>query len=82
MKVTIEKKEEIEVDIELPYYSFKLGYYFKVTEFNTITLFDFGEEISIANNGFMMKYPLTYQKITEQEFNLKFQEIKNKINNL
>ena len=80
MKITIEKKEMVEIEISFPRYARSGSHYYKIEENQTIVLFVSDMEHSFTVHGYMSKYPLYYMVITEDEFNTAFEELKSKIN--
>ena len=79
MKITIERKEKVVVEEQLPYFSKNNYHYYMVEESRTTVLF-FGEnEQSITVTQHMMQYPCSYEKIEEKEFNEVYNIIKKQI---
>ena len=79
MKITIERKEKVVVEVQLPYFSKNHYHYYMVEETRTTVLF-FGEnESSITVTQHMMQYPCSYEKIEEKEFNEVYNIIKKQI---
>ena len=79
MKITIERKEKVVVEVQLPYFSKNHYHYYMVEKSRTTVLF-FGEhESSITVTQHMMQYPCSYEKIEEKEFNEVFNIIKKQI---
>ena len=79
MKITIERKEKVVVEVQLPYFSKNNYHYYMVEESRTTVLF-FGEnEQSITVTQHMMQYPCSYEKIEEKEFNEVYNIIKKQI---
>lgn len=83
MKVTIEKTEKVEIDIQLPYFSKGSGHYYKVEKNQTIILFNTKYDFySLEVKDVMYSYPLSLEPVTENEFDLVLETIKTKINKL
>ena len=79
MKITIERKEKVQVEVELPMFTKQSYHYYMVEETRTTVLF-FGEnEQSITVTQHMLQYPCSYEKIEEKEFNEVFNIIKKQI---
>ena len=79
MKITIERKEKVQVEVQLPMFTKQSYHYYMVEETRTTVLF-FGEnEQSITVTQHMMHYPCSYEKIEEKEFNEVFNIIKKQI---
>lgn len=79
MKITIERKEKVQVEVQLPMFSKQSYHYYMVEESRTTVLF-FGEnEQSITVTQHMMQYPCSYERIEEKEFNEVFNIIKKQI---
>lgn len=79
MKITIERKEKLQVEVQLPMFTKQSYHYYMVEETRTTVLF-FGEnEQSITVTQHMMQYPCSYEKIEEKEFNEVFNIIKKQI---
>lgn len=79
MKITIERKEKVQMEVELPMFTKQSYHYYMVEETRTTVLF-FGEnEQSITVTQHMMQYPCSYEKIEEKEFNEVFNIIKKQI---
>ncbi|MEY2869443.1 MAG: hypothetical protein RIR01_1934 [Bacteroidota bacterium] len=80
MKITIEKKEMVEIEISFPRYARNGSHYYKIEENQTTVLFVSDMEHSFTVHGYMSKYPLSYMVITENEFSAALEELKSKIN--
>jgi hypothetical protein len=80
MKITIEKKDLVEIEISLPRYARSGSHYYKIEENQTTVLFVSDMEHSFTAYGYMSKYPLSYMVITEDEFSIAFEKLKSKIN--
>ena len=79
MKITIERKEKVQLEVQLPMFTKQSYHYYMVEETRTTVLF-FGEnEQSITVTQHMMQYPCSYEKIEEKEFNEVFNIIKKQI---
>ena len=79
MKITIERKEKVQMEVELPMFTKQSYHYYMVEETRTTVLF-FGEnEQSITVTQHMMQYPCSYEKIEEKEFNEVYNIIKKHI---
>lgn len=83
MKITIERKEKVEVEVQLPYYSKTTCHYFKIEE-NKTTCVDYYDLVSygIEVNNYQQKFPFDYERTTEEEFNKVLEIVKLKINQL
>ena len=76
MKITIERKEKVQVEVELPLFT-KLSYhYYMIEESRTTCLFLGDHEHSITVTQHMMQYPCSYEQITESEYNEVYKTIK------
>ena len=79
MKITIERKEKVQMEVELPMFTKQSYHYYMVEETRTTVLF-FGEnEQSITVTQHMMQYPCSYERIEENEFNEVYNIIKKQI---
>lgn len=79
MKLTIQKTENIEVEVQLPTYRRTKFHYFKIDEKETITVYDGGNEFRIEKTERMIDFPLTFDETTPDEFNDKYKEVFEKI---
>lgn len=84
MKITIERKEKVEVEVQLPYYSKTTHHYFKIEENKTtcVNHYDTLNSFGIEVNDYQQKFPFDYEQTTEEEFNKVFEIVKLKINQL
>lgn len=83
MKVTIEKTEKVEVDVQLPYFSYGGGHYYKIENGKTTIVYNSTNDFfSVEVKDVMYTYPLAYNSITENEFDLQFESVKSKINKI
>ena len=80
MKVTIERKEKVEVEVNLPLFTKDKHHYYMLTENKSIVLFVGEDDYSISVNNYLMQYPLSYDQITEQEFNHTYILLMSKLN--
>ena len=79
MKITIERKEKVQLEVQLPMFT-KQSYHYSMVEETRTTVLFFGEnEQSITVTQHMMQYPCSYEKIDEKEFNEVFNIIKKQI---
>lgn len=69
MKVTIEKKEKVEIEVTLPLFSKHINTYYKVEETQTTQISIWQDEVSVKVHRWAMEYPCAYEQITEDEFN-------------
>jgi hypothetical protein len=79
MKITIEKREAIEVEVNLPAYRKKGSHLFKIEEKKSTTIYNTECEYQIQVNDYMMRYPFEYDEITESEFNEVYNQVKSKL---
>lgn len=82
MKVTIEKTEKVEVDVQLPYFSTGCGHYYKVEENKTTIVYNKDDYFSIEVKDVVFNYALGFEAISENEFDLQFESVKSKINKI
>lgn len=76
MKIIIERKEKVQVEVQLPLFTKQSYHYYMIEESRTTVLF-FGEnEQSITVTQHMMQYPCSYEQITESEYNEVYNTIK------
>lgn len=80
MKVTIDKIETVELEVQLPMFTKDKNYYYKICDKKTIIVNNSEFESSITIHDYMSKYPLAYEQISEQEFNNVFILLINKLN--
>jgi hypothetical protein len=69
MKVTIEKKETMEIEVQLPLFTKDKERYYKIEENKTTIICFWSNEVSVKITEFAMSYPCAYEQITEDEFN-------------
>jgi len=69
MKVTIEKKETMEIEVQLPLFTKDKERYYKIEENKTTIICLWSNEVSVKITDFAMSYPCGYEQITEDEFN-------------
>jgi len=85
MKLKIQTTTETEVDIELPYYS-KFGsvFYKVISEELVISVSAYDNYLEIGRRTCSGSHPFSNEseKITEEEFWLKYNEVKDKLYNL
>jgi len=74
MKVTIEKKETMEIEVQLPLFTKDKERYYKIEENKTTIICLWSNEVSVKITEFAMSYPCAYEQITEEQFN----EVRNK----
>jgi len=84
MKITIERKEKVEVEVQLPYYSKTTCHYFKIEENKTtcVNYYDSLDSYGIDVNNYQQKFPFDYEQTTEEVFNKILEIVKLKINQL
>lgn len=76
MKITIERKEKVQVEVQLPLFTKQSYHYYMVEETRTTCLFLGDHEHSITVTQHMMQYPCSYEQITESEYNEVYKTIK------
>ena len=76
MKITIERKEKVQVEVQLPLFTKQSYHYYMIEESRTTCLFLGDNEHSITVTQHMMQYPCSYEQITEKEFNEVYNTIK------
>ena len=69
MKVTIERKEKVEIEVTLPLFTKDGNRYWKIEENQTIQVCLWSDEVLIKKIEWAMNYPCAYEQITEDEFN-------------
>ena len=69
MKVTVEKTERVEIEVQLPLFTKNGNRYWKIEENNTIQICLWTDEVMIKKVDWSMEYPCAYEQITEEEFN-------------
>jgi hypothetical protein len=69
MKVTIDKTERIEIEVQLPLFTKNGNRYWKIEENNTTQICLWTDEVMIKKVDWSMEYPCAYEQITEDEFN-------------
>ena len=69
MKVTIDKTEKVEIEVQLPLFTKDGNRYWKIEENQTIQVCLWSDEIMIKRVDWAMEYPCAYEQITEDEFN-------------
>lgn len=79
MKITIERKEKVQVEVQLPMFTKQSYHYYMVEESRTTVLFSGENEQSITVTQHMMQYPCSYERIEEKEFNEVYNTIKKQI---
>jgi len=79
MKITIERKEKIEIEVNLPAFRKNLFHFYKIEENKTTTVFESYQSYSIDVREFIMQYTFEYETITEQEFNEVYNQVKSKL---
>ena len=81
MKITIERKEKVEVEVQLPYYSKTTCHYFKIEENKTTCIYypENTKSFGIEFASYQHKYPFDYEQTTEEEFNKVLQIVKLKM---
>jgi hypothetical protein len=79
MKITIEKKEKIEIEIELPVYRKSSHHYYKIDENKSVCVYNGTEgSYSIEINEYMMKFPFDYEECTKEQFEEVYNKVKSK----
>lgn len=76
MKITIERKEKVQVEVQLPLFTKQSYHYYMVEETRTTCLFLGDHEHSITVTEYMMQFPCSYEQITESEYNKVYNTIK------
>jgi hypothetical protein len=79
MKITIEKKESVEIEVQLPTYVKNNNHYFKIEENKTTSIYNSEKNYEIEINEYMMRFPFEYDEITESEFNEVYNQVKSKL---
>jgi hypothetical protein len=79
MKITIERKEKVQMEVQLPLFTKQNYHYYMVEETRTTVLFLGEFEHSIQVTQHMMQYPCSYEQITEKEYNEVYNTIKKQI---
>jgi hypothetical protein len=69
MKVTIEKIERVEIEVQLPLFTKNGNRYWKIEENNTTQICLWTDEVMIKKVDWSMEYPCAYEQISEDEFN-------------
>lgn len=69
MKVTVEKTEKVEIEVQLPLFTKDKERYYKIEENKTTIICLWSNEVSVKITEFAMNYPCAYEQITEDEFN-------------
>jgi hypothetical protein len=69
MKVTIEKTERVEIEVQLPLFTKNGNRYWKIEENNTTQICLWTDEVMIKKVDWSMEYPCAYEQISEDEFN-------------
>ena len=79
IRVTVRHKEVKEIEISFPYYTRDNGLYCKfLSKDDAIWVCDYGFDIEVKlSNGTVPESWLTNDQITEEEFNVKFNEVMN-----
>jgi hypothetical protein len=74
MKVTVEKTEKVEIEVQLPLFTKDKERYYKIEDNRTTIICLWSNEVSVKITDFAMSYPCGYEQITEEQFN----EVRNK----
>jgi hypothetical protein len=69
MKVTVEKTEKVEIEVQLPLFTKDKERYYKIEENKTTIICLWSNEVSVKITEFAMSYPCGYEQITEEQFN-------------
>ena len=69
MKVTVEKTEKVEIEVELPLFTKDKERYYKIEENKTTIICLWSNEVNVKITEFAMNYPCAYEQISEDEFN-------------
>ena len=69
MKVTIDKTERIEIEVQLPLFTKNGNRYWRIEENNTTQICLWTDEVMIKKVDWSMEYPCAYEQISEDEFN-------------
>jgi hypothetical protein len=69
MKVTVEKTERVEIEVQLPLFTKNGNRYWKIEENNTTQICLWTDEVMIKKVDWSMEYPCAYEQISEDEFN-------------
>lgn len=68
MKVTIERKEKVEVEVNLPLFTKDKYYYYMIEENRTTTVLYHKDEVIIQMVSYTMQFPCAYEQIDCEEF--------------
>ena len=69
MKVTVEKTEKVQIEVQLPLFTKDKERYYKIEENKTTIICFWSNEVNVKITEFAMNYPCGYEQITEDEFN-------------
>ena len=78
MKITFQKTETIEVDVQLPAYRRSTYHWFKIDENETITVYNGGKDFRIEKVERLVEYPLGFNESNYDEFIAAYNEVKAK----
>lgn len=78
MKITIQKTETIELDVQLPTYRRSTYHWFKIDEKETITVYNGGKDFRIEKVERLVEYPLSFNESNYDEFMQAYNEVKAK----
>ena len=80
MKITIEKKERVEIEVQLPAYRKSNNHFYMIAENKTICVFNPSDNIySIEVNDYMMKFPFDYDECSKELFEEMYNQVKSKL---
>jgi hypothetical protein len=79
MKITIEKKESVEIEVQLPTYRKSKNHFYKLEENKTTCVYEGIGSYSIEVNEYCMKFPFEFEECTENDFNEMYNQVKNKL---
>lgn len=80
MKITVEKKERVEIEVTLPTYRRSSHHYYKVDENKSICVYFGGDSAySIEVNEYMMRYPFDYEECSQELFEKVYNYVKSKL---
>lgn len=69
MKVTIQKTENVQIEVQLPLFVKDTNRYYKIEEKKTTQISFWQDEINVRYFNWALEYPCAYEVITEEEFN-------------
>ena len=80
MKITIEKKERVEIEVQLPTYRKSSHHYYMIDENKSICVYNGTEKnYSIEINEYMMRFPFDYDECSQELFEKMYNQVKSKL---